>query len=56
LLTHCAPSINVGIYNGKTKRESKRPPLLTPTVKAAPKAPMKERLGVPNAMEMKSHI
>lgn len=54
LLTHCAPSIKVGIYNGKTKSESKRPPLLIPTVIAAPNVPMKDRVGVPIARVVKS--
>ena len=43
------PKINIGVYRGKTSKESSIPLLRAPNINAAPMAPIKLRLGVPTA-------
>ena len=47
--TALTPKIRIGIYNGKTSKESKTPLRRAPRIKAAPMAPIRLKLGVPNA-------
>lgn len=52
--TAMTPKIRVGTKNGKTRRESRKPPLRTPNVKAAPIEPIRVKTKVPNNIESTS--
>ena len=56
LLATFAPKIRVGTYRGKTSKDNSNPPLLIPTVKDAPKAPIADRAGVPINKDITTHF